>query len=188
MKEIKIHAEPRDLYLTTGVDQNTIGALIKDIVRINDSDLQLENYFKNVQGIPYNPQPIKLYIDTYGGYCYQGLGLISLMETSKTPIDTYVVGCAMSMGLLISVSGRKRYAYKHSTFMYHQVSSMSYGTLEDMKDDVKETLRIQNVLEQIITKKTKITKDTLDKYNTSKKDYFFDSKSALKLNVIDGIL
>ena len=70
----------------------------------------------------YNREPIKLYINSYGGSIYDMWGLIDVILNSKTPIYTYCTGYAMSAAFKIFLAGHKRYCYKHSIFMYHQMS------------------------------------------------------------------
>ena len=88
---------PKDriLYMAKQVDQESINELTKSIIAINEDDRHLEKVYA-LQDIEYNAKPIKIYIDSYGGYVYQCFGLLSIMATSKTPIHTIVTGCAMS--------------------------------------------------------------------------------------------
>lgn len=138
--------------------------------------------------LKYTPKPIKIYIDSYGGYVYQILGLISVMETSKTSIHTICTGTAMSCGFVMLISGHKRFAYKHSTMMYHQVSALKYGKMKDLEESVFESKRLQKKIEELTLEKTKITEKLLKKNYKKKQDWYMTSKEAKKLGVIDEIL
>jgi ATP-dependent Clp protease protease subunit len=129
-----------------------------------------------------------MYIDSYGGYVYQCMGLISLMKSSKVPIHTIVTGCAMSCGFLISISGHKRFGYPRSTYLYHQVSSGAIGKVKEMEEEIIEAKRLQALIEDVTLSSTKITTKKLEKIYKAKKDWFMDSEEALKLNVIDEII
>lgn len=177
----------RNLYLANQVDQDSINKLTKDIIRINESDIQIEK-ISALLGFTYNPEPIKIYIDSYGGQVYQCFGLLSIMESSRIPIYTIVTGCAMSCGFLISITGHKRFGYAKSTYLYHQVSSGTRGTVKEMEDDVIESKRLQQMIEEHTLSKTKIKKEKLQKVYETKYDWFIDSDKALKLGVIDQIL
>ena len=177
----------RILYMAKQVDQESINELTKSIIAINEDDRHLEKVYA-LQDIEYKPKPIKIYIDSYGGYVYQCFGLLSIIATSKTPIHTIVTGCAMSCGFLIAIAGHKRLCYPKSTYMYHQVSSGTSGTAKDLEEDVYETKRLQKMLEQHTLEFTKITKKRLKEVYKAKFDWYMDSKEALSNSVVDEII
>ena len=90
----------RNLYLPKQVDQASMNELTKSIIEINEDDEHLKKLY-GVYGLIYDPKPIKIYIDSYGGKVYQCFGLIGVMENSLTPIHTVVTGAAMSCGFII---------------------------------------------------------------------------------------
>lgn len=177
----------RNLYFTSQVDQATIAALSKNILEINANDQLLKKQYA-IHDLVYTPKPIKIYIDSYGGYVYQCFGLLSIMEMSSTPIHTIVTGAAMSCGFMMAIHGHKRFAYKHSTLMYHQVSSGAWGKLKEMQENIEETKRLQEIIEQMTIKKTNIQLSTLKDNFEKKKDWFMDSDTALKNGCIDVII
>jgi ATP-dependent Clp protease protease subunit len=177
----------RNLYFSTQVDQDTIGALTESVIEINDHDRKLEKMYP-IYGIKYKPEPIKIYIDSYGGYVYQCFGLLSVMETSRTPIHTIVTGAAMSCGFMMLICGHKRFAYELSTPLYHQVGTGFSGKVKDMEEELKETKRVQAKIEEIVLRKTKITKEKLKEIYDSKRDWAMDASKALKLGVVDEII
>jgi len=177
----------RNLFLSSQVDQASINALTKSILDINEDDVYLQKLYE-IHGFQYTPKPIKLYIDSYGGYAYQCLGLLSIMKKSAVPIQTITTGCAMSCGFLIAITGKKRLAYEKSTFLYHQVSSGSIGKLKEIEEDVIETKRLQSIVEKHTLDNTSITKQQLKENYETKKDWFMNAKEALKFGVIDEII
>ena len=66
MAEVLKLPKNRDLFFTKQVDQSSIGELTQKIIEINQDDEHLKKLYK-VYGLDYNPEPIKLYIDSYGG-------------------------------------------------------------------------------------------------------------------------
>lgn len=177
----------RTIYLAQQVDQASINSITKSIIDINEDDEYLSK-IAEVHGFSYKPKPIELYIDSYGGYVYQCLGLLHIMEKSKIPVHTIVTGCAMSCGFLIAIAGHKRYCYDGSTFMYHQVSSGTGGKVKDMEEDVIETKRLQKIIEDHTMRKTKITPKDLEKCYNEKRDWYFTSKQSLKYGIVDYII
>ena len=141
-----------------------------------------------VYDIDYVAKPIKIMIDSFGGQVYQILGLLAIMDESKTPIHTYATGAAMSCGFMLLIHGHKRFAYKHATPLYHQVSSGSSGKVKDMEEKLEESKRLQGLLEKLTLEKTKISAKKLERVYKTKKDWYMTAKEALKLGVIDEIV
>ena len=177
----------RTLFFAKQVDQSTIENLTKDIVEIIEDDGLLKKIYA-VYDLEYKPKPIKIMIDSFGGSVYSILGLLAIIDNSKTPIHTYVTGAAMSCGFLLLIHGHKRFAYKHATPMYHQVSSVMWGKINEMKEDIKEADRLQKILEKLTIQRTKISKQKLEKVYKIKKDWFMSVEEALKLGVVDKIV
>ena len=177
----------RNLFLAKQVDQASINDISKAIIAINEDDEFIEKIYA-AHDLTYNPKPIKLYIDSYGGYVYQCFGLLGIMKASKAPIHTIVTGCAMSCGFLISIAGHKRFGYPKSTYLYHQVSGGAIGKAKDLEEDVIETMRLQKMLEEHTLEYTKISAKKLEKVYKGKKDWFIDTDEALKLKIIDEII
>lgn len=180
-------ARERNLYLAKQVDQASINEISKAIIDINQSDEYLGKLV-SLHNMAYTPKPIKLYIDSYGGYVYQCLGLLGIMDKSAVPIHTIVTGAAMSCGFMIAISGHKRFAYDTATHMYHQVSSGMWGKVKDLEEELEETKRLQSIIEEIALSKTKLTRNQLSENYKGKKDWFINSKQALKLGIIDEII
>jgi len=177
----------RNLYFYEQVDQDSIKKITEDIISINESDEFLSKLY-DVYDLEYIAKPIKIHIDSYGGTAYQIFGLLSVMENSKTPIYTYATGAAMSCGFMLLICGHKRFAHKYSTPLYHQVSSWMGGTLEDMKERVAETKRLQKLLENIIIQNTKLTRTKLKEVNAKKLDWYMTPQEALAWGVVDEIV
>jgi len=177
----------RNLFFDKQVTQSSINTLSKEIVEISEHDAYIKKIYE-AHDLTYNPKPIKLYIDSYGGYVYQCFGLLGIMKASKAPIHTIVTGCAMSCGFLISIAGHKRFGYPKSTYLYHQVSGGAIGKAKDLEEDVIETMRLQKMLEEHTLEYTKISAKKLEKVYKGKKDWFIDTDEALKLKIIDEII
>lgn len=177
----------RNIFFTRQVDQASIADITQKIIEINDDDRRLKKLY-DIYDIEYNPKPIKIWIDSYGGSVYQCFGLLSVMKKSKTPIHTIVTGCAMSAGFMILICGHKRFAHELSTPLYHQVSSGAWGTLKELEQNIEETKRLQKMLEEIVLDKTDISRDKLKEVYEGKIDWFMSAEKALKLKVVDEII
>lgn len=177
----------RKLFFTKQFNQDSVAELTKNIIEINEHDELLKKLY-SVHDIEYTPKPIDIMIDSYGGAVYQCMGLIAVIEESKTPVHTYVTGAAMSCGFLLLISGHKRFAYKRATPLYHQVSTGFWGKVKDMEESLVETKRLQKIIEELTLDKTKITKKKLEKIYKRKVDWYMSAEEALKLGVVDEIV
>jgi ATP-dependent Clp protease protease subunit len=110
------------------------------------------------------------------------------MKAKGTPVNTIVTGCAMSCGFLIAIHGAHRSVHKNATLMYHQVSSHVGGTAADIEEEVIEVKRLQQKIEQMTLDNTKITEKQLEKVYKKKKDWYLDSKDAVKWGCADDII
>ena len=179
--------DSRDLYLTDEINSYTVQHIIESINAINKlDDFESRNY--SVINCEYNPPPINIYINSPGGECMSALSLITTIESSQTPIHTHCIGEASSAALFIFSVGHERYAYKHSIFMYHQMSAGAVGTFKDIDDQFKTLKHLQERLEEIFTLYTKFNKEELEKIRSLKQDYTFYYQEALEKGLADKIV
>lgn len=173
----------RIFYLSDDVDNESIGRLAFNIlceIKKDDNNDEKEKNFER--------KPIKLYINSYGGSVYDMWGLIDVILNSKTPIYTYCTGYAMSAAFEIFLAGHKRYCYKHSTFMYHQMGCKLYGKLQDINEDREEMELLNKQIEDYVIERTKLTKDDINDVREKRKDFYIHSDKAVKYGIVDEIL
>jgi ATP-dependent Clp protease protease subunit len=94
-------------------------------------------------------QPIiPVIIDSYGGEIYSLMSMISDIQHSKIPVATIAQGKAMSCGAILFSFGEegKRYMDPHATVMIHDVSSMGWGKVEEIKADAEEVDRLNKTV------------------------------------------
>lgn len=180
------HMLERDLYLTGDIDQLLCMAVTKEINRINVSDMDTANYIQSIGGT-YEPKPIRLFIESYGGEVYPTVGLFDVIRASKTPIHTVALGSAMSCGFILLLAGKERYCTKHSTILVHSILSGAMGKIEDMAENMAENERTQKMLDDIVTSSTIINQDKLNSIRKKKQDWYLTAEEAVKYKVVNGI-
>lgn len=173
----------RNLFLNGEINKENTKNIIESIIKINTYDTEQE---KKV--VDYKKKPIKLYINTPGGYAYEGFALINIINNSTTLVYTICTGHTMSMGIPVLLSGNKRFAYKYSSFMIHQAAAGTYDKLNTLNECLNEGKRLQNMYDEIVLTQSNIPKELYDKIKYKRQDYYFSSEKALKLGVIDEIL
>ena len=107
-------------------------------------------------------------------------GLIDVIQNSKTPVYTYCTGYAMSAAFKIFLAGHKRYCYKHSTFMYHQMHYYSSGKYQDHVEDRTEKDLMNKEIEEYVIERTKLTKEDIDDIREKKKDFYIQDQNHNK--------
>lgn len=132
------------------------------------------------------PPPLHLRINSYGGSVFAAFGSIDYIMKSKTPVYTYIDGCAASAGTIMSVCGAKRFIGENAYMLVHQLSSGSWGKFNELQDDMKNNENLMKRIKEIYNAKTKIPKAKMD--DLLKHDLWWDAKTCLKYGLVDEIL
>lgn len=139
------------------------------------------------KGIPKSKrEPIKLYIDSEGGSLTDTFTIIDAIKLSETPVYTINMGCAYSGGFFVFICGHKRYAYKCSSFLFHEGNvgnSADAGKFRNFSDFYLKQL---DLLKQIVLDNTTITPEYYKEHQ--KDDLWLTPKEAIELGACDKIL
>ena len=129
-------------------------------------------------------EPIEVYLSSYGGEAYSGLAVYDALRACPCDIIVYANGKIMSAGVLVFLAGDVRYASKHTTFMMHSVSSGTEGKLKDQEIDVMEAKRINNIMLDILSERTKMKRNWWYRKILSH-DQYFDATYAKEIGMVD---
>ena len=113
-----VEVDENRVYFYAPVTDSTVLELIK-ILRSLDIEMQVLSLRLKVSKIP-----IELHIHSGGGDLFAGLAAVDVIQSLKSPIHTYVEGSAASAATLMSLAGDKRFMYKNSFMLIHQISSL----------------------------------------------------------------
>lgn len=134
---------------------------------------------------------IPIIIDSFGGDVYSLLSMIDAIDSCKIPVATIVESKAMSCGALLFTCGADghRYMGPNATLMFHGVSSMTWGKLEDMKISVAEAERLEKLVMERASKNCGHKKSYFEDLLIKKKhlDWFMDPKEAKEHNITNHI-
>jgi ATP-dependent Clp protease, protease subunit len=175
----------RNLFLYDEVKESTVRTLVEKIDEINRfDDKKVKETYGNYDRSKF---PIVLTLNTPGGSVKDGLALIDIMKTSKTPIHTVGLGMVASMGIPIFINGSKKVAHEHTVFMFHDVSYGAFGTFvqHERRMDMIDKFYRQKITKMILSK-TDIRQADLTDSNEHIKDWYFDVEEAIKLGVCDS--
>ena len=154
------------------------------VIRVNKFDEKAAQEFsKDVARAQNTGQPVlPVIIDSYGGQVYSLMSMISDIEHSRIPVATIVQGKAMSCGAILFSFGvdGMRYMDPDATVMIHDVSSMGWGKVEEIKADAKEVERLNQKIYRMMAKNCGHHEEYfLDiVHEKGHADWFLDAKEA----------
>lgn len=166
----------REIYL--GEISDGIGSVIDGVI----------SYWNKIdEGIEEKDRkPIQIIIDSPGGSLTDTFTIIDAIKLSVTPVHTVVVGTAYSGGCLVAMSGHKRYAYPHSSFMLHEGSTSTGGDSHKFINYSKFYQTQLAQLKDIVLSNTKMTNDFYE--SIKRDDYWLSAYEAKEKGIIDEIL
>jgi len=163
------------------------------VIRINKFDEPTAKAFSVAVGRAHNTnQPIlPIIIDSYGGQVYSLMSMISDIKHCKIPVATIVQGKAMSCGAILFSFGDEgmRYMDPDATVMIHDVSSMEYGKVEEIKASAEETERLNKKIYHMMAENCGQHKDYfLDiVHQKGHADWFLEPDEAKKHNLANHL-
>ena len=166
----------RTFYIDYEIDEcYSLVELAKIIIQMNIEEKDVEN-----------PSPIRLFLHSYGGDIEQSLVFCDLVKASRIPIITIAMGVAMSAAFLIFLSGKKRYAFPHTSMLVHSGSAAFQGTAEQIEEAQKNYKKQIEQMKSYILQNTSIDEKTFNKNRN--KDWYLTSDELLKYNIIDDVI
>lgn len=163
------------------------------IVRVNKFDEDAAKKFDQEIARAHNTgqKVIPVVIDSYGGQVYSLMSMISAIKHSELPIATIVEGKAMSCGAVLFTFGEAglRFMDPNATVMIHDVSSMDWGKVEELKAGAKEADRLNTKIYTMMARNCGKKDDYFMKIVDKKKhaDWFLDAEEAKKHGLVNQL-
>ena len=163
----------RIIFIGTGIDDQVANLVIAQLLF-----LQMEDPKKDIH----------IYINSPGGSVTAGLAIYDTMQFITCDVATYCMGMAASFGAVVLCAGTKgkRFALPNSDIMIHQVSSGARGKSADLRIQMAETDKLENILFQILADKTGKTLKQIAK--DCDRDYYLSSEEAKTYGLIDSVI
>lgn len=163
----------RIIFLGTDVNEHTANLVVAQMLFLESEDPKKD---------------IKLYINSPGGSVYDAMAIYDTMQFVKNDIETVGIGIQASAAAFLLSSGTKgkRFLLNNSTVMVHQPSSGTRGKVTDQEIDLRESLRVKKLLEEIMAKNTgqKVTKIHED----MERDRWMTAQEAQKYGLVDKVI
>lgn len=162
----------RIIFLSGEINDSTANLIISELLYLNSI----------------SSDDIYLYINSPGGSVSSGLAIYDTINYIKADVSTIAVGMAASMGAFLLAAGAKgkRCALENSEIMIHEVLGGTKGQASLIELEAHRIIKLRDKMNKLLAKLTnqsikKISKDT-------ERDYFMDTKEALKYGIIDKII
>lgn len=153
-----------DLFLSGVVGYDITGEKVKNFLATNDDE------------------EVTVYINSPGGYVFEGLEVYNLLRASGRKIKTVLTGLAASMGSIIFLAGDDRVAMTGSLYMVHKPSGISWGNADEMRKEADLLDKIQGSLSDIYKERANI--ESIDEYINQ--ETWFDTNEMSDLGIVNS--
>ncbi len=163
----------RIIFLGSDVNEHTANLIVAQMLFLESEDPKKD---------------IKLYINSPGGSVYDALAIYDTMQFVKCDIETVGIGVQASAAAFLLSSGTKgkRFLLNNSTVMVHQPSSGTRGKVTDQEIDLRESLRIKKLLEEIMAKNTGQKVSQI--HDDMERDRWMTAEEAKKYGIVDKVI
>lgn len=163
----------RIVFLGDAVDQHTANLIVAQLLFLDNEDPKKD---------------IFLYINSPGGSVYDALAIYDTMQYVKADVQTVGIGMQASAAAFLLSSGAKgkRFLLPNATVMIHQPSSGTRGKVTDQEIDLRESLRVKKLLEEIMAKNTGQTIARI--HEDMERDRWMTAQEAKEYGIVDAII
>jgi ATP-dependent Clp protease protease subunit len=163
----------RIIFLGTPVEQTTANLIVAQLLFLQAEDAKKDIY---------------LYINSPGGSVYDALAIYDTMQYVTNDVQTVGIGMQASAAAFLLSSGAKgkRFLLPNATVMIHQPSSGTRGKVTDQEIDLRESLRIKKLLEEIMAKNT--GQKVAQIHDDMERDRWMTAAEAKKYGIVDKII
>lgn len=133
-------------------------------------------------------QPIHMYINCPGGVVTAGYAIYDMMQAVSSPVYTYCIGFAASMGSILLSGGEKghRYIYPTAEVMIHQPSMGGFQAPSiDIEIHARQIIKTKELTARILAANCgKTTQQIMKDFD---RDYWMNAQEALQYGIVDKI-
>jgi ATP-dependent Clp protease, protease subunit len=166
--------EERRIFLWDQVDEKSSRSVVEQMLYLEATD----------PGVP-----IHMYINCPGGMVTAGFAMYDVMQAISSPVYTYCMGFAASMGSVLLSGGEKghRYIYNTAEVMIHQPAVGGFqANSADIEINAKHIMRTKELTAEILAancgqSKAKVLRDF-------DRDYWMNAKEALAYGIVDQLV
>ena len=163
----------RIIFLGQDVNEASANIVVAQMLFLQAEDAKKDIYF---------------YINSPGGSVYDALAIYDTMQYVTNDVQTIGIGLQASAAAFLLSSGAKgkRALLPHSTVMIHQPSSGTRGKVTDQEIDLRESLRMKELLQNIMAENTGQTVEQI--HQDMERDRWMAAKEAQQYGLVDKVI
>lgn len=163
----------RIVFLGSDVNEATANTVVAQLLFLQAEDPKKDIFF---------------YINSPGGSVYDALAIYDTMQYVTNDVQTVGIGVQASAAAFLLSSGTKgkRFMLPNATAMIHQPSSGTRGKVTDQEIDLRESLRIKKLLEEIMAKNTGQKVSQI--HEDMERDKWLTAQEAKKYGLVDDVI
>lgn len=163
----------RVLFVTGEIEDNMANLIVAQLLFLEQQD---------------PARDISMYINSPGGSVIAGLAIRDTMNFIKCDVSTVCIGQAASMGAVLLGSGKKgkRFITPDARVMVHQVSSGHRGTVMDQEIQLRESIKLNDRLHQILADGCGKSFDYMK--SVCARDYFMGAQESVSFGIVDAVI
>jgi len=163
----------RIVFLGSDVNEHTANLVVAQLLFLQAEDPKKDIFF---------------YINSPGGSVYDALAIYDTMQFVTNDVQTVGIGVQASAAAFLLSCGTKgkRFVLPHSTVMIHQPSSGTRGKVTDQEIDLRESLRVKQLLESIMAKNTGQKTERI--HEDMERDKWMTAEEAKAYGIVDDII
>lgn len=185
MEPWEVLAENRILHFIGPI----VGMLYMDEECVGANNFSAENIAQSIIILDsINHEPIKLIIDSPGGFVKNGLNFYNIMQSVKSPVYTIGRFCA-SMAAILFASGAPghRYLYPYARVMLHLPTGGFTGDPKQIERQVAEFQKDKETLVSLLIKHgVKKTREQI--FEDIDRDFYLSNEGAISYGIADHII
>jgi|TARA_B100001173_G_scaffold133499_1_gene116004 ATP-dependent protease ClpP protease subunit len=177
--EIETKVVDNHIYYYSSVNKKSALELNMKLREVENKLLKKYNDHNNHQ------EYIYLHINSFGGSVFSAFSVIDTIKNMKVPVVSIIEGAAASAATLISVMCDYRIIYKTSYMLIHQLSSGSWGKMNELEEEMENLKELMNSIKTIYKEKTNIPRGEISEI--LKHDLWWNADICLAKGLVDEI-
>jgi len=195
---LRQHAEEDEKLRTIGlfgeVNSTKAEEIIYGLYALDDTKTKKRpvDYLDLAKGLTEEVEPVEFIVSTEGGDATDMFAIYDAIRYLRTGMDieTFGLGKVMSAGVLLLASGTKgtRRIGKYCRVMLHGVASASAGNISNLKTEMAEIKKMQEMYIDALASETNLTKSQLKRMMNKNVNVYLSADEAIKYGIADIIV
>lgn len=164
------------VYFNDDITFDTAFALNKEL---RDAETKIKT---TAVALGLKPMPMFLHITSHGGSVHAAFSVVDCISQLSVEVHTVADGFVASAATLITLSGAKRFITPNAYMLIHELRSGVWGKMTSIEEEFVNLKKIMDHITGFYTKRTSITKKSLEKILT--KDLIWNADESIEKGLV----